>query len=284
MKKALVLGAGGPVGIAWESGLIAGMAEAGLDVSSADFVLGTSAGSFVGAQLALGRTPAEIAAPDLTGPLPASGPVSDLPDLSMLIGKILEAASGKRPAAEVMAEIGTMALAAPAISEEEFIGKFSWALGDGTWPSKEFGCTAVDTADGSFRVWDRNAGIDLSRAVASSCAVPGMYPPISFEGRRYMDGGMRSGTNADLARDYDAVLIVMVRPKAIPSPIAEVFGARFERELKALSGRVEVIVPDEGSNDVMGMNLMDSSRRRPAAEAGLVQGRAEAARVAEIWK
>ena len=121
MSRALVLGGGGPVGIAWESGLLAGLAENGVDFSNADFIVGTSAGSFVGAQLALGRSPAHIAAPDLAGAVPAPASSGPPPDLTTLITKMLEAASGKRPAEEVRAEIGAWALNSPTMSEEDFI-------------------------------------------------------------------------------------------------------------------------------------------------------------------
>src|SRR5580658_6185633 len=160
MTKALVLGGGGPVGVAWESGLLAGLAENGVNLSSADFILGTSAGSFVGAQLALGRSPADIAAPDLAGAVPAPSAGGSPPDLMMLITKMLEAASGKRPAEEVRAEIGTWALNSLTMSEDNFLSRFAPSLGgdfDGPWPAKSYACTAVDAADGSCRVWDKDA-------------------------------------------------------------------------------------------------------------------------------
>jgi NTE family protein len=275
MSKALVLGGGGPVGIAWESGLLAGLAENGVDASSADFIIGTSAGSFVGAQLALGKSPAEIAAPDLAGAVRAVAAGGTAPDLTMLVTKMLEAASGKRPAEEVRAEIGAWALKTHTMSEEEFISRFSPALGgepDGAWPAKSFACTAVDAADGSFALWNKEAGIGLARAVASSCAVPGIYPPISFRFHRYVDGGMRSATNADLAKGHGAVLVVAVTLRGMPSFIADVFGRRFDAEIQ-----------DEVSCAAFGMNLMDASRRQSSAQAGLEQGRHEAARVAALW-
>lgn len=290
MSRALVLGGGGPVGIAWESGLLAGLAENGVDCSNADFIVGTSAGSLVGAQLALGRSPAQIAAPDLAGAVRAPAASGAPPDLTTLITKMLEAASGTRPAEEVRAEIGAWALNTPSMSEEDFIARFAPSLGgdfDGPWTTKPYACTAVDAADGSFAVWNRDAGIGLARAVASSCAVPGIYPPISFRGRRYIDGGMRSATNADLAKGYDVVLVVAVTLRSVPSFIADVFRRRFEAELQALrdgGSRVEVVVPDEESCAAFGMNLMDASRRRPSAEAGLHQGRGEAARLAGLWR
>jgi NTE family protein len=290
MTKALVLGGGGPVGVAWESGLLAGLAENGVDLSSADFTVGTSAGSFVGAQLALGRSPAQIAAPDLAGAVPAPAASGHPPDLTTLITKMVEAVSGKRPPEEVRAEIGAWALKSPAMSEEDFMMRFAPSLGggfDGPWPAKSYACTSVDAADGSFIVWNKDAEIGLTRAVASSCAVPGIYPPVSFRGHRYIDGGMRSATNADLAKGYDAVVVVAVMPKTMPSFISDVFGKRFEDELQALrdnGSRVEVIVPDEQSGAAFGMNLMDATRRQPSAQAGLMQGRNEAGRLLDIWR
>lgn len=290
MQKALVLGGGGPVGVAWEAGLIAGLAENGVDVSSADFIVGTSAGSFVGAQLALGRSPAGIAAPDLAGAIRAPQSNAPAPDLTMLFAKLMEAASGARPAQEVRAEIGAWALQTPSISEDEFIARFAPALCgesggefDGAWPAKSYACTAVDTADGSFMVWNKDAGIGLARAVASSCAVPGIFPPISFRGHRYMDGGMRTATNADLAKGYEVVIVVSVIGRLMP----EAFRARWEREMQALGdsgSRVEVIVPDDESAAAFGINLMDASRRQPSAQAGLRQGRIEAARLSGFWR
>jgi NTE family protein len=201
MKRALVLGGGGPVGIGWESGIISGLMEGGVDLSQADLIVGTSAGSFVGANLAMGRDLAHLVETFITEPqepVPAAQPAAPPPDLSILIGKMQEAVSGARPAKEVRAEIGAWALTAKTISEEDFIASFgSWFSGlpETAWPDRPFACTAVDAADGSFVVWDRGAGIGLARAVASSCSVPGIFPPIAIRGRRYIDGGMRSATN-----------------------------------------------------------------------------------------
>src|SRR5215469_4898613 len=54
MTYALVLGAGGVTGIAWETGLLKGLRDAGLDLTGADLVVGTSAGSVVAAQITTG--------------------------------------------------------------------------------------------------------------------------------------------------------------------------------------------------------------------------------------
>jgi NTE family protein len=98
------------------------------------------------------------------------------------------------------AEIGAFALQAQTTPEESFIAGFGRTLGQAEWPTRAFTCTAVDTADGTFVVWNNESRVPLAHAVASSCAVPGIFPPITINGRRYMDGGMRSATNIDLAR------------------------------------------------------------------------------------
>lgn len=294
-KRALVLGGGGPVGIAWESGVLAGLAEAGLVVSNADFILGTSAGSVVGSQLAMGRTQRALAAPFLKeGADPQASSPSQLlgsqpPDLSVLLRKMAEALSSTGPAEEARAGIGAWALQAQTISEDAFITSFGQAIRDypeGSWPDR-FACTAVDAADGSFVVWKKESRVSLGRAVASSCSVPGIFPPVTIRGRRYMDGGMRSATNADLAKGFDVVFVLALSVgSAAAMPMAEALRRRLEAELEAVrqsGGRVELIVPDAASLEAFGLNLMDYRRRPGAASAGLAQGRAAAAKLRPVW-
>jgi len=293
-RRALVLGGGGPVGIAWETGLAAGLAEHGIDLREADFTVGTSAGSAVGAQLALGRSPADMvaaikgqaAAAPASAPGGGPAPAADLTELMRLMAK---AGSGGGSAEAARAELGQFALRAQTPPEETFIAGFGRTLSGAAWPTRRFACTAVDTSDGSFVTWDNDSGVPLAAAVASSCSVPGIFPPITINGRRYMDGGMRSATNIDLAAGYEVVLAVVVRAAeaAQANPMAEVSRQRLEAELDAVrkaGGAVEVITPDDAAVAVFGLNLMDFSRRAGAVEAGLRQGRTEAARLKAFWK
>lgn len=280
------------MGIGWESGIVSGLMEAGVDLSQADLIVGTSAGSFIGANLAMGRDLARLAETYINEqqqPAPAAGPAARAPDLSILIAKLQEAVSGARPAKEVRTEIGAWALTVRTSTEEEFIASFGgWlsALPENAWPSRPYACTAVDAADGSFVVWNQEAGIGLARAVASSCSVPGIFPPITIRGRRYIDGGIRSATNADVAKGYDAVLVVAVTVRVTDPIMAERFRKPLENELKILresGAQVELIMPDAASLDAFGLNLMDRRRRPAAAKAGLSQGRADAARLRSFW-
>lgn len=297
MTRALVLGGGGPVGIAWESGLVAGLAQASVDLGLADFTMGTSAGSFVGARLALGATARTLADPILADQIPGedrrpgAGGGSAPPDLSKLIQLMGEAQGGLRNPAEVRAEIGAFALGAQTMNETAFIESFGHSfstLPTDAWPERGFACTAVDAETGAFQLWTRESGVGVVRAVASSCSVPGVYPPVTLNGRRYIDGGMRSTTNADMAVGHELVVVVAVRVgTATPAgSVGERIAARLDEEIGTLKdggATVVLITPDEASAEAFGLNLMDFRRRPGAARAGLAQGLAYAKELSAYW-
>jgi NTE family protein len=292
--RALVLGGGGPVGIAWEAGLLAGLARGGVDLGVADLIVGTSAGSFVGSQLAMGRKAEDLAAAivrEADRPRPAaSGEARPAPSVTWLFEKMQEARDGRRDPKAVRAEIGALALAAPTMSEEDFIRSFGRSLSelaDHAWPERGFACTAVDAETGEFVVWNAAAKVGLARAVASSCSVPGIFPPIALGGRRYIDGGMRSATNADVARGHDLTIVVALRLAAAANPAVEATRVQLDEEMAVLregGGRAELILPDEASTAAFGPNLMDASHRPAAARAGVAQGEAMAESLRETWR
>ena len=279
------------MGIAWELGLAAGLEEGGVRIAAADRIVGTSAGSFAGAALASGR-PAEAlvraqveqAQREVESRKSApQGEKRPAPDLGPLMKFMAQprGANGE-PSLETRREIGAFALAAKTVPEAQFVSGFGSIAKDGEkWP-RGFACTAVDALDGSFHVWEESSGVDLGHAIASSCSVPGIFPPITIHGRRYIDGGMRSGTNFDLGKGYDKVLAVAV----LSNLGLEFMRARVDAEvaaLKATGAKVELIVPNANCLEAFGNNLMDASRRGDVALAGVVQGRAEAERIGKFW-
>src|SRR6185295_18590653 len=288
--RALILGGGGPIGIAWEVGLAAGLAEGGVRIADADHIVGTSAGSFAGAALASGRPAealvrAQVEQAKRDAATRKSMPAADRPpppDLGPLMRFMARRPTDGEPPAALLIEIGAFALAAKTVSEDTFIASFGSIAGTGEkWPAG-FACTAVDAADGSFQLWDQSSGIALGRAIASSCSVPGIYPPITIQGRRYIDGGMRSATNIDLVKGYERVLVIAV----LSNMALDFMRAGIAREIERLTSagaKVELIVPNANCLEAFGNNLMDSSRRGDVALAGAVQGRAEAARIKPFW-
>jgi NTE family protein len=277
------------VGIAWESGLIAGFAQGGVDLGQADHILGTSAGAVVGARLASGIEAARLA-DALIGPPAAAGPATDDPPPSManlarMMELMTEAQSGTRHPAEVRRELGALALTAPTVGEAEFMARIGRALGEAPktgWPGRDFACTAVDAEDGGFQIWDATSGVDLLPAVASSCGVPGLFPPVLLQGRRYMDGGGRSASNADLAAGHDVVVVVSVQPPGAPAWMAQRLDEEVE-SLKSGDATVVVVTPDDEAGAAFGGNLMDAARDAAVARAGLVQGLSQAVILKEIW-
>ena len=288
--RAVVLGGGGPVGIAWELGLAAGLEEGSVRIADANRIVGTSAGSFAGASLASGRSADalvrdQIAEGERANKSRDSKPQAERPsppDLGPLIKFMMRRPPNSEIPLELRAEIGGFALSTKTIPEETFIGNFGSIAGDGEkWP-RGFACTAVDAQDGTFQLWEESSGVELGRAVASSCAVPGIFPPVTIHGRRYMDGGMRSSTNVDLVKGYERVLVVAV----LSNMAVDYMRAQVQREidiLTATGAKVELIVPDSNCLELFGANLMDGTRRGEIALAGIAQGRAEVERIKPFW-
>ncbi len=286
MTRALVLGGGGPVGIGWEAGLISGLAAAGVVVSESDAVIGTSAGSAVGAQLLSGGALED--AVELSREPPSL--VGTTTDLATLTDLLVSLAIAEGTEETRRSQLGRLALDTWIVPEHEFIARFA-LFNDREWPDR-FACTAVDTGTGAFRVWDKAAGVELDRAVASSCAVPTITEPITIGGLRYMDGGMRSALNADLAVGHDIVLVVscmtLVAPPGFDDPRFNALLASFQAQFEALrdsGATVQTIGPGEEFLGISGwgLHLMDFSRVEAAFQAGVRQGAVEAKRLAGFW-
>jgi NTE family protein len=277
LRRGLVLGGGGITGIAWETGLLLGLQDLGVDVTTADAVVGTSAGSVVGAQITTGITLEDLFAYQVSTPKPAPlasiGPSvlagfawsmlrarGDLEAFGRNVGQwsVRRAAAGKTPTLEERFE---------AIRERLPIQE--WA-GDG-----RLRVTAVDVTTGALRVFGDTDGVSLVEAVSASCAVPGVYPPVPIEGRSYVDGGARSGSNADLVADSDRVLAF--------TPVDRAIGPM--RTAGQLLGSVPhlVVSPDADSVAAIGKNVLDPARRAASARAGRAQAAAVAPLAREIW-
>lgn len=273
-QRALVLGGGGITGIAWEWGILAGLRAGGVDLGDTDVVVGTSAGSVVGTQVAAGLDPAQRYEAQLVPPDDEVGAVLG-PGLLLRYG--LAMVTGSRTPHKVRARIGRLATRTDAGPEAERIAVIESRLPVHDWPDRALRITAVDVATGGFRVFDRAAGVPLVLAVAASCAVPGVWPPVTVDGRRYMDGGVRSTTNADLAAGHERVVVL--------APLPRGFGAGAAGQVAALRARsrVELVTPDAAALKAIGRNVLDPARRAAAARAGLAQSASVIDRVRSVW-
>jgi NTE family protein len=275
-RRALVLGGGGITGIAWEWGILAGLAEAGITLSDADLVVGTSAGSVVGAQVANGLDPAERYEAQLA---PPDGELAGVFGMGTMLRYGMAIIAGSSAPRRVRQRLGRLSLSVRG-DEAARVAVIESRLPVKEWPSERaLRVTAVDAETGEFAVFDRDSGVPLVRAVAASCAVPGVWPAVTINGRRYMDGGVRSGTNADLAAGYDKVVLLapLVRGfGAMPGPATHVERLRREAE-------VALVSPDPDALRAFGRNVLDPAKRADAARAGLRQASAVASAVRDVW-
>lgn len=121
--------------------------------------------------------------------------------------------------------------------------------------------------------------------MAASCSVPGILPPVTIDGRRYMDGGVRSVSNANLAQGYDSVMIIAPSGSA-DNPFDHNALGQLEAEvaeLRAAGSVVAMFLPDAEALAASGPNRMDVAFLRPAAEAGLRQARTVADQARAVW-
>jgi NTE family protein len=289
----LVLGGGGSTGNAWLIGVIAGLFDAGLDVTTADLTIGTSAGSTAAAQLA-GATPSELYAATLAAPQQRTGPVrpdrGQAPNQPMTdhlekLRKLIASAEG---AADMRRTVGQAALGKEAASDGSWQAQWratvASRLPNQNWPQHSVLITAVDAQTGEPVVFDRHSGVDLVDAVAASCAGGGL--PYRIGDTAYIDGGYRANAeNADLAAGHERVLVLSPLGGRTLLPLDWGMHLAVQvAELRAGGSRVETIFPDSDSEHLFAANAMDVSLRPAATRAGHDQGLAAAEQLTEFWR
>jgi NTE family protein len=275
-NRALVLGGGGVTGAAWELGLIAGLAGLDVDLTQADLVIGTSAGAVVGAQVRSG-VPLEPMYQRQLAP-----PAGEIPARlgAMVIAKMAWIMLTSRDQVRGRARLGAMALRAGTVPEADCRQVFQARLPSADWPDRPLQVTAIDAHTGDFVVFDAASEASLVDAVGASCAVPGVWPPVTIGRRRFIDGGMRSPANADLAAGHDRVVIIAPLGRGsprIPGPQAQA------AELRAAGAQVVVVTPDAAARTAIGHDVLDLGRRSAAARAGRDQADGAAAAVRMVW-
>ncbi len=273
-----MLGGGGITGIAWELGLVAGLAEAGVDLLSADLIVGTSAGSVVGAQITSG-TPIELLYQRQLEP-PSRELAARIGSREKL-GYLAALVRSRGDQARLGRRLGELSFRAASAgrlpSVEQRLAVIRSRLPSTQWPTCDLRVTAVDARSGEFRVITRLDGVPLVDAVAASCAVPGVYPPIPIGARTYIDGGLRSSANADLAAGCAKIVVFAPISRAVGSIKSP------SRQLERLGAASIVVAPDRASLAAIGHNVLDPAARRGAAQAGRAQASLVLAQVRAVW-
>lgn len=280
--RCLVLGCGGVTGLAWEIGLLAGLERQGVDLAAADLFIGCSAGSVVGAQLARGVPLTQLLAAQLNGDAaaaerarPYSQEAADEKNRALYekVGGDL-----RRARQRIGAYALRSATPAPAVRRAIIAAR----LGSAGWPAKPLRVVAVDAHTGEARGFGAGDGVDFIDAVAASCAVPGAWPAVAIGESAYMDGGIRSMTNADMAAGFRQVAVLAPLGYRDGNPVSGHL-RRELRELQAGGSAALALLPDEASAQAIGDNVLDPARIVDAAAAGVRQAAVLARAVRAVW-
>jgi NTE family protein len=270
--RAVILGGGGVVGIAWEIGVLAGLKEAGIDLADhATALIGTSAGSFAATLVASGadideRYQAQFA--------PAENEVNASMDPDIQSKYQAAFTSNYGQAIPLAKAFGEIAKTASTIDTELRTSVVKTRLGISEWPDNELlYMTAIDADTGELVLLDRHSGLSIVEAASATGAVPGIWPMVVAGGRNWIDGGMISAHNTELGAGYDRVLVI--------APVAETNGGFDTVEAAAEklrpAAKVVTITLDDGAKEAIGMNFLNPDYRAIGAEAG----RAHALKVAD---
>jgi NTE family protein len=298
-----VLGAGGVIGGAWLVGGLHALAqETGWDPMSADHIVGTSAGSMVGALCASGVPPwfmvAHSSGATFNGLLDANGQPAAEADRSA--GAVFKLQKALPPIGPGSWKLAVKSLANPRghtpgallsgwlprgfISTEPLKETIRRVVPRGWCSHPQLWVMACDYATGQRVAFgsERAPDADLADAVAASCAIPGFYHPVTIGGRRYVDGGMHSPSNLDVLCDEGLDLVICLNPTSslhsIPPkhPVERLHafmrnasGRRLGSERKRLAetgAEVILIQPTAADLEIMGGNLMSRKRRHEVVE------------------
>jgi NTE family protein len=273
-RTALVLGGGGVTGIAWELGILKGLADAGVDLTTADLVVGTSAGSVVGAQITSGQDIQALYAEQLMPADKEIGAKLSRLTLLRLVPPLLIPGSSR----DKRARIGKMAMRAHEPGGSRRIDVIASRIGKVDWPERGLKISAIEAETGALTVFERDSGADLVHAVAASCAVPLVWPAVTIDGKHYIDGGVRSAANVDLAEGYDTVVVLAPLPQAFSKHTS--IRAQLERTGATLTA---VVTPDKQALADIGKNVLDPAKRADSARTGLRQAADEVEMVRAAW-
>jgi predicted acylesterase/phospholipase RssA len=179
-------------------------------------VVGTSSGATTAAQVRSCTSAAELLASVLSRPAQPAGPEREQPP-SLPMPAVFERMRAIGAAATSAAEL-RRAMGAFGLESDSVLGPgagqrramVAARLPRPEWPDRPMIVVAVDAHTGELAAFDRDSGVDLADAVTASTALPGMAPTHGINGARYINGGVRSAENADLAAGYAAVTGIAV--------------------------------------------------------------------------
>ncbi len=286
IRKAVSLGGGGVFLIAWQTGYLSSLAEGGVSLSGAERLIGTSAGSVVAAILAAGGLRrAELQVRLLMAMEPVLGVIAPSPHLNATQQRARDLfmyAGSAEP--DLIRAIGHAALAADTPGEGALRRSLALFLGRGRWSSPALHITAVDAYSGERAVFTKMSQVSTVAAAAASSSVPGVSPPQTLHGVRYMDGGVSgTGVHLDLVSGAGKVMVLTLSDgSTLVRGMLTYTRKSFRNELEELEkAGTKVLVRTPRTFDLEA--IMDPSSVRIGYAMGQDQGRVDLPEVRKFW-
>ena len=280
--NAVILGAGGQFGMAWEIGYLRGLFDQGVDLRTAHEFVGTSAGAQVGTVIASDADWETIWDEQLQYEREESNPLTD-EDLEIIFSKFESLASDSRTVEEWVAGMSDMAMHPRVdLPETERLNMIRNSLGNAVsgW-TKGLKIVVTEVETNQRRVLDQSSDVSLVKAIAASGAFQGAYPTIQIDGKHYYDGGSYSIENPDVSEADKVIVLAADLPVKTPFALADVIDKMKERGQK-----VHLVKPDKTVMDILARydyNTMNGAMRKEVAQAARKQGQQDASAIEEFW-
>lgn len=277
MTKALVIGGGGITGMAWEAGILAGLMEKGIQLNHADTVLGTSAGSFISALL-LNNYDMKAYYQYLSQHKDENDTAELTPDLyKRWVAAVVDGGDDQIKVGKMFGQIAEDFK--PTISPEQRKAAVKVRLRDSEW-QPQLNVTALDIETGQLNIFSEKDGISLMDAVMASGAVPGIWPYVEYNGRKYMDGGFVNSANTLAVSSAEEIIVIAPldqKQGQLPSVHEDV------AQLKQTK-QVTLITPNQASRSIIGTNIYDNTKLEAIGDEGYKQGLLIADQISNAWK
>lgn len=276
----LVLGGGGQCGIAWEIGLLKGLADHGIELRLSEQIIGTSAGSQVGAVIASNKTWEEIWNEQIDEEINEVNPNPNMGEVFDEYERITKEATNGDDWVEKLCEFAKTYQVA--VTEDEHIKRIKERIGDIQWGDNLI-ITGTDIETVRRKTWKQEDNINIHQALSASSSLPGVWPPTTIDGKQYSDGGSYSMENADLATETEKVIILSPNVQVdTPISLKQQVDQLIQEGKQVLS-----LIPNASvvaKFNEMGNNPVDPSIRKVIAAASREQGLADSNKVKEFLK
>ncbi|MEN9864274.1 MAG: hypothetical protein RLZZ601_2038 [Pseudomonadota bacterium] len=293
-ERGLVLGGGGTPLIAWYAGYANALKKGGVDLSIANVIVGTSAGSIFGAMLSSGHLWRLVDEIDLFADFPKL--LAEMMPAVQFNPSQLRAQRAELSVSDAsLASIQRIGKAAMAASNPDGVASHykvtKKLLTASAWPSDGMFTTTIDCFTGQRLVVSKANNVPINVACAASSSAPGQVGPTFVKDRLCMDGGMyQTSTHSDVVAGVKRAIVISLgdgtindqrqglRLSSLPNTLNQEV-----RDLEAGGTKTKLIVVGLPPGLSKVENLLDPKWIAPYLKFGNDRGVADMAMMKAFW-